>query len=289
MASSSSNIVADISNSINTDFETDALRLTRPMRTPWQISRSVWYALILRELQTMFWSRRFGAFWVLAEPMATLLVMVTLFSYMRGQGMSGLPFALWLTVGIVSFTLMRGIIFSLMAAVSANQSLFTYRQVKPFDTYIARTIVQVFTNISVYVILVLGMVFLFHYDIPIYKPIQMIATLAVMVVLGFAAGVLFSLLTHAFPNLSPIIRLMFLPLYFTSGVLFPVSWVPQPYYDWLLWNPFLNLIDMFRQYSFEQYTPMVGVTLDYPLKFTLVVLFIAVLTYRRRQLTLLIS
>lgn len=266
---------------------TSASLLNRALRSPWQITKSVWYALILRELQVMFWSRRFGSFWVLAEPIASLLILLLIFTSIRDKAVPGVPFALWLLAGLVPFFLMRSIIFGLMGSVSANQSLFTYRQVKPFDTYIARTTVQLLTNTFVYLILLFGMVFIFKYDIPVYKPIQMLLALAVMVIFAFAIGVLFSLLSHALPEIASVIRLMFIPLYLLSGVIFPINWIPQPYYDWLLWNPFLNLIDMFRQYSFEYYTPMPEVSFEYPAKFALVLMFIAVLAYRRRQFDLL--
>uniref|UniRef100_UPI0040486D6C ABC transporter permease n=1 Tax=Orrella sp. TaxID=1921583 RepID=UPI0040486D6C len=255
----------------------------RPLRSPWQISQAVWYALILREIQTMFLSRRFGAFWVLAEPIAHITVMMSIFSFIRDRMIPGVPFALWLLAGLVPFFMMRGIIFGLMGAVSANQSLFTYRQVKPFDTYIARCTVQVMTNAAVYLILGFGLVFFFQYAIPVYQPLQMMVSLAVMVFFAFGLGVVFSLLTHAVPDIAPVLRLVFFPLYLLSGVIFPIRWVPQPYYDWLLWNPFLHLIDMFRQYSFEHYTPLPGVNLQYPAQCALVALFIAALAYRRRQ------
>jgi len=143
--------------------------------------------------------------------------------------------------------------------------------------------------VTVYLILAFGMVFFLRYQIPVYEPIQMLATLAVMVLFAVAMGILFSLLTHVLPDIAPVLRLMFFPLYLLSGVIFPIRWIPQPYYDWLLYNPFLHLIDMFRQYSLEQYTPLPGVNLLYPTQWAVVGLFIAVLAYRRRQYDLVTS
>lgn len=253
------------------------------MRSSWQICKSVWYALTLREVQSMFWSRRFGAFWVLAEPIAQIVIMMLIFSYTRGRIAPGVPFALWLLVGMLPFLMMRSIIFSLMGAVSANKQLFTYRQVRPFDTYVARTAVQVMTSVATYLILAFAMVFFLSYQIPVYEPVHMFATFVVMVFYAVALGIIFSLLVHVLPESAAIIRLMFLPLYMLSGVIFPLGWVPQPYYNWLLWNPFMHLIDMFRQYSLENYTPLPGVNLLYPAESALVGLFIAVMAYRRRQ------
>jgi len=260
-----------------------------PERSPWQVSKAVWYALILREFQSLFWSRRFGAFWVLAEPIAFIAFMMILRGYIYDRSMPGVPYALWLLVGIVPFLMMRRIAINLMGAVTSNQALFYYRQVKPFDTFVARTAVQITVSSVVYVLIAFFMVYFLRYAIPIYQPIQMIATLTVMVVFAFSLGVFLCLLLRALPDIAPIVRLMFLPLLIISGVIFPIRVIPQPYYDWLLWNPFLHLIDMFRQYSMQNYTPLPGVSLEYPAKCALVGLFVAVLAYRSRQYDLVTS
>jgi capsular polysaccharide transport system permease protein len=258
-------------------------------RSPWQVSKAVWFALILRELQVLLWSRRFGAFWMLAEPIAFIAVMMLMRGYLMHQSMPGVPFALWLLVGIVPFSMMNGIAINLMGAVTSNQALFSYRQVKPFDTFVARTAVQIMVSTAVYVLIAFFMVYFLSYAIPIYQPIQMIATLTVMVVFAFSLGVFLCLLLRALPDIAPIVRLMFLPLMILSGVIFPLRFIPQPYYDWLLWNPFLHLIDMFRQYSMQTYTPLPGVSLEYPAKCAFIGLFVAVLIYRRRQYDLVTS
>ena len=205
------------------------------------------------------------------------------------RSMPGVPFALWLLVGLVPFLMMRGIATNLMGAVSSNQALFSYRQVKPFDTFVARTAVQITVSTAVYILIAFFMVYFLRYAIPIYQPIQMIATLTVMVVFAFSLGVFLCLLLRALPDIAPIVRLMFWPLMILSGVIFPLRFIPQPYYDWLLWNPFLHLIDMFRQYSMQMYTPLPGVSLEYPSKCALVGFFVAVLAYRRRQYDLVTS
>ena len=244
---------------------------------------------MLREIQAMFFSRRFGAFWVLAEPIFHIVIIMLILTYIRDRLIPGVPFALWLLVGMVPFFMMRSIIFGLMGSVASNKALFTYRQVRPFDTYVTRALVQILVYVSVLVILAFGMVFFFEYPIPIYKPLQMLVTLAVMVLFAFGLGILFGLLVHAVPDVTPLVRLLFFPLYLLSGVIFPIRMIPQPYYDWLLWNPFLHLVDMFRQYSLSTYTPLEGVSLSYPAEITLVVLFVAVMLYRARQYELVTS
>jgi len=50
------------------------------MRTPWQIQKSVVFALFLRELKTRFGAYKFGYVWLLLEPMAHVIVLSLIFS-----------------------------------------------------------------------------------------------------------------------------------------------------------------------------------------------------------------
>jgi len=252
-------------------------------RNSWEICKSVWYALTLREVQTMFWSRRFGVFWLLAEPILYISVTIYIRQYLLARQATNIPFGLWLVMGLVPFLMMRSITTGLMGAVTANKPLFTYRQVKPFDTYIVRAIIQLTVYTIVMLLMVFGMVFFLGYQLPIYKPVEILEILFTMFIFSFSFGMILSPLVHTIIGIAPVIRLMFLPLMIFSGVIFQVRKIPQPYYDWLLWNPYLHLIDLFRQNTIENYKPLTGVSLEYIAKLTIIMLFIAMFIYRRMK------
>src|SRR5690554_1448043 len=111
-------------------------------RSPAVIMKCVIFALILRELKTRFGARRMGAFWMVFEPMAHVLLMVSLFALVRDIHAPTMDYPVFLLSGIVPFFLMRNIVLKLMDAVSANQSLFAYPNIKPFDTFVARAAVE---------------------------------------------------------------------------------------------------------------------------------------------------
>lgn len=250
------------------------------------IMKSVLFALILREMRTRFGMRRFGFFWMFFEPIAQISLMMALL-YFRGRTeMNGIPFPLFLLTGMVPFFLMRGIMFKGMEAVNANRALFAYKQITPFDPIFARAIIEVILSSCVYVLLLLGLGFFFGYDISIHRPLRWVATLFVGVVFSFSLSLLFCMLIEALPDSRSVIRLMSFPLYLLSGVLFPIWVLPQDVLDWLLWNPFLHIIDELRFSVFEHYPEHLGVSLFYPLKLSVVLLFVAMALYRQRRMNL---
>ena len=112
-------------------------------RSPFQITRAVIFALLLREMRTRFGQRRMGAFWMLAEPIIQLIVMTVLMGAIRGRGpVQGIPFPVFLLTGIAPFVMYRGIATLIMEGLSANRGLFAYKQLTPMDTFVARTIMQ---------------------------------------------------------------------------------------------------------------------------------------------------
>lgn len=258
-------------------------------RTPFRIMQDVLFALVLREYLTRFGSRRMGAFWEIFEPMSNIAFIMFIFGVIRARSMPGMDFPLFLLTGMIPFFLMRNIIFKLMDSVGANQALFSYPNIKIFDTYIARVLVECSISTIVYSIFIFIFGFWFGYDVFVAYPLEWLFSLLVGILFAFGLGILFSVITQVLPNAKSIIRIMFLPLYLMSGVIFPLWIVPDKYLPWLLWNPFAHIISNIREGVFIHYPGINGVTQTYPLVVTLLVLFTATGLYRIRRERLLIK
>lgn len=251
--------------------------------------QDVLFALVLREFLTRFGKRRMGAFWELLEPMASIAFMMFIFTIIRARSVPGMDFPMFLLTGMVPFFLMRNIVFKLMDSVGANQSLFSYPNIKVFDTYIARVLVECITSATVYLIFIFIFGFWFGYDILVAYPLEWLGALLIGILFAFGLGIIFSILTQAFPNMKSLIRILFLPLYLMSGVIFPLWIVPDKYLPWLLWNPFAHIISNIREAVFVNYPGINGVTYSYPLICTVIVLFAGLGLYRLRRQRLLVK
>jgi capsular polysaccharide transport system permease protein len=85
------------------------------------------------------------------------------------------------------------------------------------------------------------------------------------------------------------LRMIMMPLYFASAVIFPVNTLPQEYLDWLLWNPVLHLVELSRYSFMAAYRPVDGVSVQYPLLFALCVAALGMALYRANRLRLISS
>jgi len=260
---------------------------TKPlMRSAWQIQKSVVFALFLRELKTRFGTYKFGYFWMLLEPMAHVVVMSVLFSYIRGRSLFGIDFPVFIVTGIVPFLLFKNIALRVMDGVNANRALFAYRQIKPMDTFVARTLLDTFLALATAALILLGMAWV-GLEVPFRDPFSVVAIMAILVLMGLGLGMILCIVVKYLPEAKTLIRIAFLPLYFLSGIIFPITKVPQEFLPYLLWNPVLHAIELMRAAFFDQYHMLPDISLLFIWMTTLVVLFVGLAWYRTNRNALL--
>lgn len=257
-----------------------------PLRSPWQIQKSVVFALFLRELKTRFGSYKFGYFWLLLEPMAHVVVMSLIFSFVPDRSLFGIDFPVFIVTGIVPFLMFKNIALRVMDGVEANRALFAYRQIKPMDTFTARTLLDAFLAVAVSALILIGMAW-FGLDVPFRDPFSLIFLMAILVLMGLGLGMILCVMTHYLPEARTLVRIAFLPLYFMSGVIFPIAKVPQEYLPILLWNPLVHVIELMRGAFFNQYHVVAEISPLFMVMTTLALLFFGLAWYRNKRRELL--
>ncbi|MDR1614866.1 MAG: ABC transporter permease [Campylobacteraceae bacterium] len=248
--------------------------------------KSVIFALFLRELKTRFGGRRFGVFWTFAEPSVHLVIMLFVFSFLRTRMMPQVPFELFLLTGIVPFFLFRHIATGLMSSIDANKALFAYAPVKPIDTYITRTILESAIYTVIFAVILFILWFWSGFDVSIANPFGAVALYFLIILFGFSFGIIASIASNIFPSIKIIMNMILLPLYFLSAIMFPLWIVPAQYMKYLMLNPILHLLELFKANFFSYYPLVDGINIIYPLGFEFILLFIALALYRIRRLAL---
>lgn len=255
-------------------------------RSSWAVWKSVIFALILRELRARFRSGRWGWFWFLFEPLAYLGLMLVIFTAIRGRHLPGVEYPILLLVGVVFFVLFKNISLRGMDAVDANRALFAYRQIKPIDTIISRAFLEAVVRLSVYTVLIAVLYTWFGFHIYFRFPLRWMAAFGSGLALSFGLALIFTVLIDKWDELRIFIRMAYMPMYFMTGIIIPVWAIPQHLHKFLLWNPYLHIIEELRYSSIEYYPYFWYIDLPYASKISLVVLAIggAMYTLRRHRL-----
>lgn len=251
-----------------------------PKRTSWQIQRAVLFALVIREYRTRVGRHWTGIVWTVFEPLTHVLVILAIFGYLRNVASPIMEFPVFLASGLMPFFLFRNLAQRLTESIDGNRGLFSYRQVKPLDTVIARAIVECVTWLAVLVFTLCLLQWLGFRALP-QQPLEFFAVAALTALLGSALGLLLAVVTNGKPRVRTMVRWIYVPLYLTSGVVFSIDRIPSGYFEWLTWNPVLHLVDLSRSAFEPRHAMHPGLGWRYPASFVLVLLALALALYRR--------
>ncbi|OYU33108.1 ABC transporter permease [Novosphingobium sp. PASSN1] len=219
--------------------------LPRVRRSSLAITLGVWRALVLREAETRLFASRTSWLWVFAEPVFHVGYLMFLYSSISVHKVGQMDTIIWLVIGLQCFFLFRDVGNSVSSAPSSNRALFAYRQVKPVDTIISRALLEGFVWIVVLLALIVTSELLGHEFEP-EEPLQLLFAFVGLWLTGVGFGMVIAGLAAIADEVRLLIKLAMRPLYFTSGVVFPLSSLPPDWREVLMLNPVANAIEAAR-------------------------------------------
>ncbi|SEO34084.1 capsular polysaccharide transport system permease protein [Nitrosospira multiformis] len=214
-------------------------------RSAFLITCSVWKALFLREAVSRLRAERAAWFWLLLEPVIYIVSLMVVFTLFRMRTVGGIDTAVWLMVGMLAFFMFNRTALRSMSAISANQALFAYRQVKPVDTVLVRICLEGFLMVLITIILLSGGS-LFGLDVSPADPLAVLLAFFGLWLLGAAFGLIASVAVVLIREAGKVIEFSAKPVYLLSGAIFPIAAVPSPYRDWLVFNPVAHGLEAAR-------------------------------------------
>ncbi len=253
---------------------------TRTHRSPLDVTLSVWKALFLREAVSRLSRERAAWLWLLTEPVLHIAFVMFLFAAIRLRVVGGIDTAVWIMVGLLAFFMFRRPAQQGMNALGASQALFSYRQVKPVDTVLVRAALEGFLMALIAVILLMG-AGLYGLAIVPADVLAVLAAFFAMWLLGLGFGLIVSVTSELVPELGRLMRMVIAPLYFFSGVIFPLAAIPQPYRDWLMLNPLAHGLEATRLGFAPHYHAVPETSITYMYSFALISIFFGLALHQR--------
>ncbi len=224
-------------------------------RTPWQVQLAVWSALYKREMKTRFGVYRLGYLWALIEPVSHILVLTFIFSFIAREGYQNVPFASFFAAGIIPFFIFQKTIVASTNAIIPNKGLFIYRQVKPLDTVVVRSLIELLTGAASLIFLAWLGAWFFGYDTIPVRPMELASILLLLFLGSLGLAMICAVIGARWEEAAKIIPTLLRPLYFISGIFMPLQALPQDLHIYVLWNPLLHAIEQIRAAAFSGYDP----------------------------------
>lgn len=218
-------------------------------------ARVIW-ALVLRETRATFGTSQLGYLWALITPLASLAILVGMWTLIGRRAPFGTSTALFFATGILILQFFTKCSSSLMKAFDANKSLLTYPVIKEVDALLARIILISATYMVISAVF-LGAIIAWEHLPPPARLDQVFAAFFATAAFGFGFGTLNAVLYSLWHSWERVETILTRPLLFVSAVFYNPSHLPP----WLLgpfsWNPVMHLIEWMRYGIYADYNSLV--------------------------------
>lgn len=209
-------------------------------------------ALMLREMATTYGRSPGGYIWAILEPAAGILLLTLIFSAAFRTPPLGVNFPIFYASGLVPFLLFVTVSGKMANALLFSKPLLAYPTVTFIDALTARFLVNVITQIMVAYAIFSFILIAYETRVIIDLP-RILLAFAMAAVFAGGIGVMNCFLFSRFPIWQQVWSIINRPLFIISGIFFTFESIPQPYRDYLWYNPLIHIIGVARSGFYSNY------------------------------------
>jgi ABC-type polysaccharide/polyol phosphate export permease len=203
-------------------------------------------ALLMREVITRFGRENLGVLWLLVEPMLFTMGVATLWSFAGLKDHSPLPIVAFAITGYSSVLLWRNTVNRCNRAIRENASLLFHRNVRVFDVFTARALLEIAGTSGSFIVLTLACLALEY----IPPPQDLLTIVSAWLMLAWT-GVALAFLVGSATAYSELAERLWHPaaylLFPLSGAAFMVDWLPTAAQETVLLLPMVHGVELLRE------------------------------------------
>ena len=232
------------------------------------------YALVLREARTRHGRSRLGYLWALLEPAVQLGVLWFFYELVGRRSPVNASMAAFLLTGIFPFLAWRAASVRGATAVSSNIPLMVHPQVQPFSIVVARVLLELATNLLVFVVFVLILRAFFGEPLSSWtdEPLHLLSALGALALLAFGFAMFNASMARIMTFWPELMRMTARVLFFTSGVFYTMEALPPRAREFVLLNPLAHIIEWIRSAALPGFESL-HYSVTYPLVWGVWLLF----------------
>lgn len=209
-------------------------------------------ALILREMATTYGRSPGGYLWAVLEPVAGIALLSLVFSIGFHAPALGVSFPMFYATGMIPFVFFTDVTGKLAQAINFSRALLAYPSVTFLDAIIARFILNAATQVMVGYVVLAGLLVSFDTR-TVLDPHAIMQSYAMLAILSFGVGTMNCFLMTQFQVWQRIWSVVMRPMFIVSCIFFLFETIPQPYRDYLWFNPLVHVIGTMRRGFYPTY------------------------------------
>lgn len=239
--------------------------------------------LARKEFLGLYLQTLLGPFWVILQPLLTVLVYVFVFNNVIGISTGSVPPFLFNLIGITLWSLFSEIFLQTSKSFSQNADIFN----KVYFPRIIVAISSLWLQLKLFSVnlLLLFVVYIFclitgKVDFNFGPAFLIFPVIFITAGIGFGGGLIFSVLTAKYRDLMSFMNLIIRLLMFVCPIFFTLSMVPEKLKWLVMINPLSSLFEYFR-YAFLGTGRVDNLQLLYSTIFMIVVFCFGVMLFNK--------
>ncbi|MEM8800834.1 MAG: ABC transporter permease [Pseudomonadota bacterium] len=237
----------------NIDTQSEEPAELRQVRIRFASVRAI-FALILREMSTSYGRSPGGYVWAILEPAAGIALLTAIFSAGFRTPPLGTNFPLFYATGVLPFLMYMDITGKMAQTLSFSKALLEYPRVTFIDALTARFILNMLTHFMVHFV-IMAWIFIFL-DVSVIMDVdKILLAYAMTLALAFGLGSLNCFLVLAYPIWQTVWAVINRPMFIISCLFFLWESVPEPWSNYLWFNPLVHITGLMRDAFFPFYNP----------------------------------
>ncbi|MGR3710351.1 MAG: ABC transporter permease [Alterinioella nitratireducens] len=209
-------------------------------------------ALILREMSTTYGRSPGGYLWAVLEPVAGIMILTAIFSAGFRSPPIGTNFPMFYATGMVPFVAYMNVSAKVSQSINYSRQLLAYPSITYVDALLARFALNALTAVLVGYFIFAG-IFLFTETNHTLRLDRVALSYAMAGSLALGIGTMNSVLMAMFPIWQQVWSILNRPLFILSGIFFLFDTIPQPYQDYLWYNPLIHVVGSMRSAFYGSY------------------------------------
>ena len=209
-------------------------------------------ALIMRETGSRESRTSLGFLWTMIDPILGVMILSICFLIIQRQPRYGTNFPLFYVTGVLPFHLYTHVAGRVATSIRYSSNLLGFPSVTVIDVIMARFILNVFTNLVVFLAMAIWVVE--WYDLRVNPNLyEVILSLTMAAALGLGIGTMNSFLFLWQPAYETLWSVLNRPMTIFSGVMFSISDLPTYIFNILKWLPMAHLVAEMRHAYYPSY------------------------------------
>ena len=209
-------------------------------------------ALMLREMSTTYGRSPGGYIWAVIEPAAGIALLSLVFSAGFRNPPIGISFAMFYATGMLPFMMFSDVHGKIATCLMFSKQLLAYPTVTFIDAVLARFFLNMITLLLVSYVILAGCLMLFETRTTMNLPI-IVQAYALAACLGLGVGTLNAYMFTRFNIMQRFWAILMRPMFLISGIIIPLDAIPQPYRDYLWYNPLMHVTGLMRSGFYGDY------------------------------------